>query len=134
MVKRNNYWVDENNNKWNCYIYSKEEAEKYSKTLISCSYCSDCRDCSDCSGCSYCRVNPQRYVTPKIGSRSDNTYYYFGGKIDQIVCGCYKGTLKEFKERVESVYGKEKHGEDYMKQVGIMEYLVKQNEPPKEEE
>ena len=121
MVKRNNYWVDENNNKWNCYIYSKEEAEKYSKTLISCSYCS------------YCRVNPQRYVTPKIGSRSDNTYYYFGGKIDQIVCGCYKGTLKEFKERVESVYGKEKHGEDYMKQVGIMEYLVKQNEPPKEE-
>ena len=181
MKKLSNYWVDKNNNKWNCNIYSQEEAKKYSKTLVNCSDCSDCSDCSgcrgcsDCSGCSGCRYcsgcsdcsdcidcsycrdcsgcracidcsdcigcrgcrgcsdcsgcreNPQRYVTPKIGSRNDNTYYYFGKNVDQVVCGCYRGALKKFKDRVKFIYGKEKHGVDYMKQIKIMESLVKAN-------
>ena len=54
MKKGNNYWIDENNNKWGCNYYTKEQAEKNSKTLTNCSDCSDCRDCSDCSDCSYC--------------------------------------------------------------------------------
>ena len=58
MRKENGYWIDENNNKWNCDFYSEKKAEEKSKTLINCrdcSGCSDCSYCSDCSGCSYCR-------------------------------------------------------------------------------
>lgn len=35
----NNYWVDENNNRWDIEIYT-EEAEKCSKSLVN---CYDCR-------------------------------------------------------------------------------------------
>lgn len=30
-----NCWVDGNNNRWDTEMYSKEEAEKYSETLIA---------------------------------------------------------------------------------------------------
>ena len=66
ITKQNNYWIDENNNKWNANIYTKEQAIKYSRSLVNCNDCSDCsycrgcsscrgcRDCSGCRGCSYC--------------------------------------------------------------------------------
>ena len=60
ITKQNNYWIDENNNKWNANIYTKEQAIKYSRSLVNCNDCSDCSDCSycngcnDCSDCSYC--------------------------------------------------------------------------------
>ena len=64
MKKVNNRWVDAKNNSWNCNLYTKEQAEEYSKSLIDCrdcssctycSSCSECRDCSSCRDCSYCR-------------------------------------------------------------------------------
>lgn len=33
------YWMDKNNNKWDTEIFSKEDAEKLSKTLIDCVNC-----------------------------------------------------------------------------------------------
>jgi hypothetical protein len=54
MKEDDNYWVDENNNKWNKSIYSKEIAKENSSSLTNCSYCYDCSDCSNCSGCSDC--------------------------------------------------------------------------------
>lgn len=75
MKRENGYWIDDNSNKWNCNLYTEEQADKFSKTLIDCknctncrscsycsycsdcsycNYCSDCRSCSDCNYCSYC--------------------------------------------------------------------------------
>ena len=57
MKKVNNRWVDDNNNSWDCDLFSKEKALQFSKTMISCIgciNCSDCSYCSDCSGCSDC--------------------------------------------------------------------------------
>lgn len=48
------YWVDENNNKWDAVYYTKEEAEKYSKTLVNCRDCENCEDCINCVGCRDC--------------------------------------------------------------------------------
>ena len=49
------------------------------------------------------------YQIVRIGSRDATTTYCV--ETDNIVCGCWNdykgGTLLEFKERVESVYGKE---------------------------
>lgn len=41
MKQINNYWVDENNNKWDCGIYTEEQAENFSKSLIDCHSCID---------------------------------------------------------------------------------------------
>jgi len=59
----NKYWVDSDNNKWSCQLYSQEEAEYFSKTsadckdctnCVNCSSCVDCDNCSDCIKCLYC--------------------------------------------------------------------------------
>ena len=61
MLKQiNGYWVDENNNRWNIEIYTEEEAEKCSKSLVNCydcdncGACGNCRNCKNCNYCNYC--------------------------------------------------------------------------------
>lgn len=82
MKKVNNYYVDDNNNKWNNEFYTEEQAIKNSKSLtkcFNCVNCSDCHSCSYCHSCSDCsdfKENPQRYITPKIGSRKSQTTFY----------------------------------------------------------
>ena len=164
MEKTNNYWTDSNNNKWNCDLYTKEQAEKYSKSLVnchgcidcrdcsSCSYCSgcsycsscsfclycrdcrscrDCRDCSFCSGCSGCidcrefKSNPERITSKKIGSRNSQTTYYFNEEIEQIVCGCFQGTLQEFKEAIKKEHKNNEHSKDYFKWIEAVESYKK---------
>ena len=51
----NGYWVDENNNRWNIEIYTEEEAEKCSKSLVNCHDCYNCVDCKYCRNCNDCR-------------------------------------------------------------------------------
>ena len=47
--------IDQNNNLWDTKRYTVEQAEKFSKTLINCSFCVDCCDCIDCGNCRDCR-------------------------------------------------------------------------------
>ena len=145
----NNYWTDENNNRWNSEIYTKERAEKYSNSLINCNNCRDCRDCRDCSycrncrncrdssycsycrncrncsDCSYCRdcsdcsycqnfkENPEKITSPKIGSRSEQTTFYFTKDHEQIVCGCFTGTMQEFEKEVFEKHENTKYFSEY---------------------
>ena len=53
MRKTISSWIDDNNNRWNCYM-SKKEAIRRSKTLINCKGCKDCRNCKNCNYCKYC--------------------------------------------------------------------------------
>ena len=57
MKKQKNYWVDSNNNKWSCDLYTEEKAIELSGTLVNCKNCINCRSCrscSNCRSCSYC--------------------------------------------------------------------------------
>jgi hypothetical protein len=54
MKKINNYWTDENNNRWNRDRYTKDQAEQLSKKMINCKYCTDCTDCNSCDYCYSC--------------------------------------------------------------------------------
>jgi len=54
MKKENGYYIDENNNRWDCNLYTEDQAKKNSESLIDCSDCSDCSRCSGCSDCSDC--------------------------------------------------------------------------------
>jgi hypothetical protein len=132
----NNRWVDENNNSWSADIETEESALKKSQSLINCSDCSDCSDCracsdcSDCRACSYCsdyKTNPKRYVTSRIGSRNAQTYAYWTTKDDtQIICGCWKGNIEQFEQRVNDVHKDSEHLAPYMKEINIMKYLINQ--------
>ena len=60
LKRINDYWVDEHQNKWVIYNYTKEEAERLSKTLVycfrcvNCAYCKECNDCYNCISCASC--------------------------------------------------------------------------------
>ena len=133
MKKSNDRWYDENNNSWDAAIETKDSALAKSKRLIDCrgcSYCSDCRGCSYCSYCSYCsdyQSNPQRYITPKVGSRNSQTSIYWTTKEDvQIFCGCWRGDIVKFEERVKKVHGESIHLQPYLKQIELFKMLVNQ--------
>ena len=130
MKQINGYWVDGNNNRWSCELYTKEKAEEWSKTLVDCDNCDNCDNCHDCHNCHNCdnchdcrncdnccncdncfgchdyKQNPQRYVTGHIGSRNKQaTFYYLdddemGDKKIQVVCGCFRGNIEEFEQAV----------------------------------
>ena len=132
------YWYV-GTNRWSSNKFTKEQAEKYSDTLVNCTGCTDCTgctgctrctDCTDCTGCTRCRgctgcrgctdctefkSNPQRITSPKIGSRQSQSTYYWTDEHEQVVCGCFCGTLDEFAERVKNVHGDNQHGQEYIK-------------------
>ena len=153
MKKINGFWVDENNNSWDCRSYSEEDAIKYSETLINCincincsncincrncsncsncSYCSDCSNCSNCSNCSGCssfETNPERYVSYSLGSRKDNTTFYFYDNKIYVVCGCFNGNMQEFVAKINETYTEDdNHYKDYMKLIEKVKTIFEEDE------
>ena len=97
-----------------------------------CRYCSGCRDCSDCRDCRDCsgyNTNPQRFVTKKIGSRNDNTSFYWTNNTDlHVVCGCFRGDLEEFELKVKKVHANTIHLNSYLKEIEKVKFLLSFNE------
>jgi hypothetical protein len=90
---------------------------------IDCSYCSDCSSCSDCSDCSSCsdfKTNPQRITSSFLGSRNSQTTYYWDDKREQIICGCFKGTLEELEEQVKITHGDNDFSKGYFKWIELV--------------
>ena len=148
MKKEGDWFVDERGNEWSALLYSEEKAEKLSATLINCndcsgcsycSYCSGCSYCSYCSGCSYCsycsgcsgcsyyKENPCRILSKRIGSRKDQTSIYWTTKEDvQVICGCFRGSLLEFKKAVKETHGENEFGKEYSHFIKLAEYVINQ--------
>jgi len=78
-------------------------------------------------GCSDFKNNPQKYTTPKCGSRKSSTTIFWDDEKTLVVCGCFKGTIDEFEKKVKDIHGKSKYGKEYAKQIKIMRYLIKAN-------
>lgn len=55
MKQINGYWVDEDGNRWDCKKFTREQAEKFSKSLVNCQDCYNCCDCISCNSCWYCK-------------------------------------------------------------------------------
>jgi hypothetical protein len=75
------------------------------RNCYSCDNCNYCNNCRNCHYCNYYKLNPQRYTTGKIGSRNDQTTFYYGEtenneKEIQVVCGCFFGNLEDFEKAV----------------------------------
>jgi hypothetical protein len=99
-----------------------------------CSNCRDCRDCRDCHGCSNCidcidcryclgfKTNPERITSPKLGSRNSQTTFYWNDQHEQIVCGCFKGTLLEFEEKIKETHGDNEFAQGYFKWIDAVKF------------
>jgi len=101
---------------------------------IGCRGCSNCSDCTDCSICSYCdkcskcsycidfKTNPERITSPILGSRDSQTTFYWNNEKEQIVCGCYKGTLEEFEEKIKETHGDNEFAQGYFKWIDAIKF------------
>lgn len=152
MKRVGDWWIDENNNKWDTRFYTEDEAENCSNTLtdcvscVNCAYCVECAECTDCQDCISCWnctdcqncvscsncngyvTNPSRYITQNIGSREGQTHFYYGKTKEdsmsiQIKCGCFHGDLKEFAEAVEKTHGADEYGEQYRREIEKVKML-----------
>lgn len=55
IVRCFDIWKDEeNNNTWDGFEFTKEEAQKAADSLIDCTNCKDCSDCVNCDHCYNC--------------------------------------------------------------------------------
>ena len=112
---KNGRYVDENNNSWNTAYETQESAEAKSKSLIGCSRC------SECSGY---KQNPQRIVSPKLGSRDSQTSLYWVGENVQIVCGCFRGDIPAFRAAVVKKHAGTNHEKAYMAWISAAEAYI----------
>ena len=55
MKRINGYWIDESENCWDSKIYSEQEAQQASKSLVNCYKCVNCADCENCHHNQNCR-------------------------------------------------------------------------------
>ena len=62
-----------------------------------------------------------------MGSRNSQTTMYWNDEKTQVICGCFSGSLEEFKTRVEKTHGHTKYGEEYQKLIKLIK-LIKENE------
>ena len=54
-----------------------------------------------------------------------NTTFYWIKDVVQVVCGCFRGSLQEFEDKVKATYGRKKFGLQYMREIKKVKYLVK---------
>lgn len=48
-----------------------------------------------------------------MGSRNQQTMYYWNEEKEQIVCGCFNGTLQEFKDAIKKEHSDNEHAKEY---------------------
>ena len=146
MEQINGFWTDSNNNRWDCDLYSKNQAENanlinckncvncfnciFCNSCIFCIFCDYCNSCNSCDYCDYCdscdscnnfKSNPERITSPKIGSRNSQTTYYWNDEIEQIVFGCFKGTMQEFKDKITATHSDNEHAKAYFEWIKRVE-------------
>lgn len=69
-------------------------------------------------------------VVSPIGSRNGRTTFFrtADGGIS-VNCGCFRGTIEEFKQAVEKTHGNNRHGQAYCKAIELARIqLVNKNE------
>ena len=128
---RNCDYCDNCNNCRNCRYCNNCHYCRYCyncNNCYNCHYCDDCNACRDCYRCEYYTENPARYLTDRIGSRRDHTVFYFGkienGMSLQVVCGCFRGDLKEFEAAVLKTHeNSEVYRNQYLKEIAKVKTL-----------
>lgn len=67
------FYVDDNNNRWSADFYTAQLAEGAASTMIDCSDCLDCADCYNCHDCDGCQ-NSQNCSGSYLLDNCDNCH------------------------------------------------------------
>jgi hypothetical protein len=59
-----------------------------------------------------------------MGSRKAQTTTYWLDDKSQVVCGCFRGTLEEFKNKVVETHGDNEPAKEYQKYISIVEKII----------
>ena len=78
----------------------------------------------DCSHCSAFIQNPRRYTGRIMGRRGSQTTTYWLDDKNRVVCGCFTGTIEEFKIKVVKTHNDNNHAKDYQKYIAIVEKIM----------
>jgi hypothetical protein len=62
-----------------------------------------------------------------MGSRDSQTTVYWVKENIQVVCGCFRGNLIEFKNRVIERHGESEHAVSYLKFIKIVKSIIDMN-------
>lgn len=57
----------------------------------------------------------------KAAQRLTSTFYRLKGGEIGVACGCFRGTIKQFKEKVKETHGDSKHAREYLMIADLME-------------
>jgi hypothetical protein len=57
-----------------------------------------------------------------LGSRDSQTTFYWNNEKEQIVCGCFKGTLLEFEEKIKETHGDNEFAQGYFKWIEAIKF------------
>jgi hypothetical protein len=55
-----------------------------------------------------------------LGRRNSQTTYYWNEEKEQIVCGCFRGTLEEFENKVKETHGDNDFAKGYFKWINAV--------------
>jgi hypothetical protein len=69
------------------------------------------------------RFNYQVLHQSQIGSNGRSTTYI--PELDIVWCGCWKGTMKQFKAKIIEVYGSDKQNKYYIQYMDLIKYFTK---------
>jgi hypothetical protein len=114
-----------------CYMCGECLVVRYSSSCYDCDDCAYCRFCENCSNCNYCdgcvefTINPQRIYSPIMGSRESQTVFYWTHDKELVVSGCFKGTIKDFEEKVIKKHRDNQYGQDYLKWIEAIKIYQK---------
>jgi hypothetical protein len=61
-------------------------------------------------------------MSPSLGSRNSQTTFYWNKEKEQIVCGCFKGTLQEFESKVKETHNDNKYAQGYFKWIDAVKF------------
>ena len=132
---------------YNCNYCNNCTCCKNCDSCNYCSYCSYCNNCNNnnycyycnycnyCINCSYCnnfKENPARVVSTPIGSRGEQTTIYWISKNNiQVICGCFRGNIENFKTAISRTHGDNEYSKAYFKFISIVEQLIELGEKEK---
>ena len=59
-----------------------------------------------------------------VGSRNAYLVYKRKGDVEEVMTGCFRGTLAAFEAAVQQQHGDNKHGQDYRKAIAFIRSLI----------
>ena len=114
-------WIESERNlsqNGDCWIYDNAIVCEYARVFGDAKVCGDARVCEDAKVC----WNTDYTVVQCFGRVQWTTTFYRlkNGDIG-VACGCFRGTINQFRDKVKETHGDSKYAKEYLAIADLME-------------